>query len=236
MDNQNLSGKTSKKLSLILFGVGLLVFALVFIFIVRKNKNVAPSDETTIEVPFADRPVVSLTPRSDGHWLDLKIEKFKVPKAVSLDYELLYTLPDGRVQGVPGTVQLEGISDLKRELLLGSESSGKFRYDEGVKDGNLTIRFRDGKRKLLVKFATKFRLQTNETDLTSIDENFTYKLEKPVKGEFFVTMETFGLPAESNITSVSEGPYGVFSSLDAGILPSGQAEGWQIVGNNLFYK
>lgn len=236
MNNQNPVGETSKKLPLILFGVGLLVFALVFIFIVRKNKNVLPSDETTIEVPFADRPVVSLTPRSDGHWLDLKIEKFKVPKAASLDYELLYTLPDGRVQGVPGTVQLEGISDLKRELLLGSESSGKFRYDEGVKDGNLTIRFRDAKGKLLTKFATKFRMQTDETDLTSIDENFTYKLEKSVKGEYFVIMETFGLPSESNITSVSEGPYGVFTSIGETSLPTGKAEGWQIVGSNLFYK
>lgn len=236
MNNQNLAGVTSKKLPLILFGVGLLVFVLVFIFMVRKNKNVTPSDETTIEVPFSDRPVVSLTPRSDGHWLDLSIEKFKVQKAASLDYELLYTLPDGRVQGVPGTVQLTGISDLKRELLLGSESSGKFRYDEGVKNGNLTIRFRDGKGKLLAKFSTKFRMQTDETNLSSIDENFVYKLEKPVKGEFFVTMETFGLPTDSNVSSVSSGPYGVFSSLEDSNLPVGKADGWQIVRLNFFYK
>jgi hypothetical protein len=225
-----------QKLPLILFGVGILIFALVLVF-VMKNKNKAndsSGDEVTIEIPFPDRPYVSLKPRSDGHWLDLKIEKIKVPKAASLDYELLYTLPDGRVQGVPGTVKLEGIDVLERELLLGSESSGKFRYDEGVAEGQLTVRFRDSKGKLLAKFATKFHMQTGADELTSVDQNFTYVMTKAPKGEYFVTMETFGLPASNSVTQVASGPYGVFTSADS--LPAGEAAGFQKASDNLFYK
>ena len=184
------------------------------------------------EVAFADRPVAMLTPTEDGHYINLKIDKITLPKAVSLDYELLYGLPDGRTQGVPGTVDLEGKTSFERKLLLGSESNGKFRYDEGVVDGSLTIRLRDSKGKLLAKFSTKWHLQSTDTELTSIDENFTYVLEKKPKGMYFVTMETFGV-MDKSITSVESGPYGVFSSSE---FPTGSAEGWQVTSGNIFFK
>ncbi|HLD91861.1 MAG TPA: hypothetical protein VI795_00530, partial [Patescibacteria group bacterium] len=182
---------------------------------------------------FPDRPFASLTPTTDGHYINLKIEKIKVPKAVSMDYELLYSLPDGRAQGVPGTADLKDQVTFERKLLLGSESSGKFRYDEGVEEGSLTIRFRDTKGKLLAKFSTKFHLQSDVAELSSIDESFVYKFDKKPKGIYFITMETFGMPSDSNVTSVTSGPYGVFSSTD---LPKGTAEGWQIAVSNIFYK
>lgn len=222
-----------KFLPLILLGVGILVLVLVFVFI-NKNKTTETVEDTDtlVEVSFPDRPFAALTPTSDGHYINLKIDKITLPKAVSLDYELLYSLPDGRTQGVPGTVDLKGQTSFERKLLLGSESNGKFRYDEGVKDGSLTVRLRDSKGKLLAKFSTKWHLQSGDMELTSIDENFTYTLEKKPKGMYFVTMETFGLPDKS-ITSVESGPYGVFASDE---LPQGSAEGWQVVSSNLFYK
>lgn len=224
-----------KFLPFIFLGVGILVVVLVFILI-KNKKTVEPTDDsgTLVEIAFKDRPFASLTPTSDGHYINLKIEKIKVPKAVSMDYELLYSLPDGRAQGVPGTADLKNIDIFERKLLLGSESNGKFRYDEGVEDGGLTIRFRDSKGKLLAKFSTKFHLQSNVTELTSIDTNFTFILDKKPKGIYFITMETFGLPAQAGLPSaVQEGPYGIFSSSD---LPSGSASGWQTASTNLFYK
>ncbi len=155
-----------------------------------------------------------------------------LPKAASLDYELLYSLPDGRTQGVPGTVDLNGQTTFERKLLLGSESNGKFRYDEGVTDGSLTVRLRGSNGKLLAKFSTKWHLQSVDSELTSVDENFTYKLDKKPKGIYFVTMETFGLMDDS-VTSVASGPYGVFSSEE---LPSGTAEGWKVTSGNIFFK
>ena len=221
-----------KYLPLILFVLGVFVLVLVFIF-VKKGKEPATSETDIVaEVALSDRPFASLTPSLDGHYLNLKIEKITLPKVASLDYELLYTLPDGRTQGVPGTVDLKGTTEIERKLLLGSESSGKFRYDEGVEEGSLTVRLRDSKGKLMAKFSTKFHFQSTDLELTSIDGNFTYTLEDKPKGMFFVTMETFGFNKAGSQT-VTSGPYGIFASDD---LPAGSAEGWQVVDANIFYK
>jgi hypothetical protein len=72
---------------------------------------------------------------------------------------------------VPGTVQLSG--DVEKKLLLGSESSGKFRYDTGITGGTMTIRFRNSSGKLLGKLETAF--------------TFT----SPEKGKYVVSMDTF---------------------------------------------
>lgn len=222
-----------KYLPLILLGVGLLIFVLIFVFIKNSNnKSSIDGDEVVTEIEFKDRPFATLTPTEDGRYITLKIDKITLAKAVSVDYELLYSLPDGRTQGVPGTVDLNGETSFERKLLLGSESNGKFRYDEGVADGSLTVRLRDSKGKLLAKFSTRWHLQSDTAELTSIDENFAYILEKPVKGNFFITMETFGL-MDKSITSVESGPYGIFSAIE---LPKGTAEGWQVTSNNIFFK
>ena len=197
-------------LPLLLFLVGVLVLAAVYFFVIRKPATEETEEEGSIEVSLIDRPIASLTPSQDGHWLKLRIEKL-LSGADSLDYELLYTLPDGRTQGVPGTIDLKGESQIERDLLLGSESSGKFRYDEGVKEGTLTLRFRNEKGKLLVKFSTKFHLQSAESRLTSADGRLVYSLAKIPSKTFFVTMETFGL-ANAPPGEVSAGPYGLFSS------------------------
>ena len=203
-----------KFLPFFLFLIGIAVFVGVFIFLKGRGKEEAVvEEETTLrEILLDERPVVSLTPSSDGHWLKLVIEKIVI-SADSLDYELLYKLPDGRTQGVPGTIKLDGQKEIERDLLLGSESSGKFRYDEGVENGTLSLRFRDEKGKLIAKFSTEFRLQSNTKSLSSTDGNFIYSLNKSSKA-FFVTMQTFGVP-ESPPGEFADGPYGVFSSSEA---------------------
>lgn len=225
--------KIKKFLPLILLALGVLVLVFVIIFVKNSKKEVVTEDETKLtEIEFKNKPFASLTPTADGHYINLKIEKLTLPKLASVDYELLYTLPDGRTQGVPGSVDLNGANFFERKLLLGSESSGKFRYDEGVTDGSLTVRLRDSKGKLLAKFATKWHLQSEDLELTSIDENFKYVLDKKPKGIYFITMETFGL-LDSSVTSVTSGPYGVFASSE---LPAGTAEGFTKNLTNLFYK
>lgn len=198
-------------LPLLLFLIGVLVLAGVYFFVLRKPATEeTEEEESLIEVSLIDRPIASLTPKEDGHWLKLRIEKL-LSGAKSLDYELLYTLPDGRTQGVPGTITLKGESEIERDLLLGSESSGKFRYDEGVETGMLTLRFRNEKGKLLAKFSTKFHLQFATKELTSVDKKFAYTPDKVPSKTYFVTMETFGIP-EAPPGEVSVGPYGIFSS------------------------
>ena len=194
-------------LLILLLGVGVLIGAYFFI----KGRGVKEEDagEEVAEVAFERRPVTSLTPSSDGHWLKLTIDKFK-GLGESLDYELLYQLPDGRTQGVPGSITLGSESVIERDLLLGSESSGKFRYDEGVKEGTLTLRFRNSKGKLTAKFLTEFILISDTKSFSSIDGKFKYELTKASK-DFFVVMNTFGAPSGYSGQPTS-GPYGVFSS------------------------
>jgi len=218
--------KIKRFLPLILLLVGVLVFIGVLVLV--KGKKVSEEDEVALmEVSLAERPITTLTPSDDGHWLTLTIEKIEID-AESLDYELLYKLPDGRTQGVPGTVAIKGDSKIERELLLGSESSGKFRYDEGVKDGTLTLRFRNKKGKLLAKFSTEFSLLSETNKLSTVDGVFTVNLSKESK-DFFIVMETFGV-AEMPQVDVVAGPYGVFSSATAASgtinISSGTAYQW----------
>ncbi|OGM08283.1 hypothetical protein A2W13_02430 [Candidatus Woesebacteria bacterium RBG_16_36_11] len=197
-----------KFLPFAILGVGILILVGAF-FITRNKKEIPQEEETAPEIPFEMRPVASLTPTEDGHWLTMKIEKINI-EAATVDYLILYSLPDGRSQGVPGTVKIQKGETIERKLLLGSESSGKFRYDEGVSQGTLSFKFRDDKGKLVGKLSTEFHLQSKVKELTSIDNQFKFTLDKTPTKDFFVTMQTFG--AFETLPSMSKGPYGVFSS------------------------
>ena len=200
---------------------GILVVAIVVVaFLIKGSKSSGSSDnEDSGSTPTLSEdqwPAVSLTPteKSDvsgslGHWLSFKVERINVKNAKSMDYLLVYNTSDGGQQGVPGSVQLAGTS-VEKKLLLGSESSGKYRYDAGVETGTMTITFRDSKGKSLGKLSTEFHLQTGVTELTSADGNFKYTLDKVAKNVYFVTMKTFTEPEAPTV--VWQNGYGVFSS------------------------
>lgn len=198
-----------KNLPFVLVGVGVVILVVAFLLIKGGKKGIINEDSLVKDIPIEQRPIVSLIPTDDGHWLKLKIEQIKVEGASTLDYELLYSLPDGRVQGVPGTVKIEG--DVIRDLLLGSESSGKFRYDEGVETGTITIRFRNTKGKLIGKLSTKFRMQTGVKELSSEDGTFKYTLDKVPTGVYFLTMMPFKEPNPSSVV-IYQNDYAIFAS------------------------
>jgi len=202
-------------------GIGVFILLVAVFFVAKGLKSKTPptgEEETNVSVlPQSQWPAVTLTPtdKSDvkgslGHWLVLKVQKIDVPGAASMDYLLVYSTSDGGQQGVPGTVALTG-PDIERKLLLGSESSGKFRYDAGVSQGTMTLTFRDEGGKSIGRLSTDFHLQTAETVLTSIDGNFTYTLDKIAKDVFFVTMQTF-LEPDPSAYVVWQNGYGVFAS------------------------
>jgi len=201
-----------KYLPIILFVTGLIVVVVAFLFVRgRTGSSGDYDDENVAELPFEKKPVASLTPSEDGHWLTLLIEKIDI-NAETLDYELIYVLPDGRSQGPGGTVKLKGEEELERKLLLGSESSGNYYYDEGVENGTLTLRFRDKKGKLVAKLSTDFTLLTQVQEYLSEDGDFTYtRTNKNITDNYFVVMETFGVYQVPDDELVA-GPYGVFSS------------------------
>ena len=195
-----------KYLPFIIFGLGLAVIAGVLFWVLVPKENFY-SEETTAEIPFEKRPFVTLTPTADGHYLKMRV--LNIIDAKTLDYELLYEVPDKPPQGVPGTVDLTDMV-VERELLLGSESSGKFRYDEGVEWGTLTFRFRDDKGKLVGKLATTFHLQSGVEKLVDKDGLFSYTLDEESE-DYFIVMNTLGLPKPFS-GAVDRGPFAVLSS------------------------
>jgi hypothetical protein len=202
-------------LPIILFFVGVVFFVGVFFFVKNsKSSNAVVSDgeAALVEVPLDERPVVSIIPSEDGHYLKLKIDKIVVKGSAKLDYLLEYQTSNDITQGVPGVKDLNGDKSFETDILLGTESSGKYRYDEGVEIGNVEIKLRDKNGKLLTKFDTDFHIQTGVAELTSLDGKFTYVLDKVPKGVIFVTMQTIGVPEESFSSVVSKDGYSVFAS------------------------
>ncbi len=193
------------------------VTGIVILKMSKGGANDAPEEVNIPELPQNQWPVVTLTPTEDpkvpkslGHFLKMKIQKINVPGASSMDYLLVYSTSDGGQQGVPGTVKLTG-SEVEKMLLLGSASSGKYRFDAGVSRGTLTITFRNGSGKSMGKLSTEFHFQFEEKELTSVDGKFSYNLDKIAKGVYFVTMPTFVQPDPSLYVAWQSG-YGVFAS------------------------
>lgn len=204
-----------KYLPFVFLGVAVIFVVGIIAYSKRSSTPVAYDDvveeETAPEIPFDQRPVASLTPKADGHWLSLKLTGInRLAAATTVEYEVLYEAGDGRQQGSSGKTQISGKTSYDSDILLGSESSGKFRYDAGVEKGTLTIKYRDAKGKLAGKLMTDFHFQTGTDILTSVDNKFTYKLDKVSKKGFFLTMNTFGVP--QGLDGLANGPIGLFSS------------------------
>lgn len=206
-----MNSRIKKLLTLVLLVLGLVAVVGVALIVRSRTDSV---EEEAPDVEIAERPIVSMTPSEDGHWLYLRIEKLVIDAEI-LDYELLYNLPDGRVQGVPGTMGLDGIQVVEKELLLGTESSGNYYYDDGVESGSVSLSFRDGRGRLVGKLTSDFALLNNTEILKSIDGEFELVLENELSG-FAVVMSTLGYPGEPGF-ELASGPYGVFTPTEVQI-------------------
>ncbi|MDO8599991.1 MAG: hypothetical protein Q7R44_01085, partial [bacterium] len=184
--------------------IGLGIAAGAFFFFNKKDAVNSPSgsaddDEVTLkELPMDDRPYATLTPRTDGHEFHLTIEKI-AKGSTSVEYELVYKNADGVTQGVPGTIKFKGEKKIERDLLLGSCSSGKCKYDEGVEEGTFTLKLRDEDGKLITKMETGFHLQKGDTKLSTTDGKFSLNLDSKSTA-YFLTMGTFGIPKSAPTT------------------------------------
>ena len=199
-----------KNLTIILVLIAILAVVVgVFLVIRGRNRNKIVDKEvqepTTLETPLVDRPFVVLIPRADGKEFTMEISRIKNTKTI--EYELVY-LSQGLSRGVIGSIETNGETNVSRKMLLGSCSKDVCKYDEGVEEGTLTLRFRgtDGVR----KFTADFHLQQGKQDLVSMDGKF--KLNgKFSSTTYYLTMSTIGLPEEITAKVVG-GPYGIFTA------------------------
>lgn len=170
--------------------------------------NSQVSDQGVPDLPQDQRPTAELIPSSDGHYIDIRIKDIKVPNASSMDYELTWNAVNQGVdttQGTSSTVQLNSQSTYEKNNILGSESSGKRRFDQGVEKGKLTLRFRNSSGKLIGKVSTDWHMQTDTTNLSSVDGSFKYTLDKAADGVWFITMQPFGTPSQSDVIVFAKG-------------------------------
>lgn len=163
-------------------------------------------EKTVKELPLEERPFVSLVPGPSCEYT-LNVSGIK-KDASELEYEVVYKVDSGITQGVPGTVKLAGKTSITRDLLFGTESSGHRRCDKGVKDGTITIKYRDDDGKLIAKIEGNFQVKESAKAL-KID-GFELDLGK-IMTEKYVVMNTIGLPGKPP-GEVTVGPFGVFSA------------------------
>lgn len=200
-----------KNLPIVIIFVGaLILFGLLFWFL--KGRKISPETgqitPTLAPVAIEERPYVTLTPRADGH--ELKLEIINIKDTNTVEYELVYLAGDVS-RGVIGSVDLGGKNSLSRDLLLGSCSKNVCKYDEGVTEGTLTLRFRGvgGTQKYELAFHLQTGSQAKE-GLTSGDGNFTFQGSLP-SSSFYLSQGTLGVPKMPG-GKIIAGPYGVFTA------------------------
>lgn len=209
----------------------LVVIGAIFAFLnLRAQKQGEAGEEVAPQISQDLRPFTTLSPGStgtcvggspDGSWLKLSVSDIKFP---ALEYIVLYQTEEGVGQGVPSSlIDLQGETTLSRDILLGSESKGRCKYDKGVEQGSLTIKFRTVEGKFLGKLETDWNLQTKDTTLTSVDGKFKLTARTVPTG-FFLTTNTFGLPAFAP-GEIIGGPYGVFGSKTTQVSGTVEIEG-----------
>lgn len=201
-----------KNLKFIIPGI-VIIAVLAWIFWPAKNKKTDSSTQTTTrkveqinKLTIKDRPYVTLTPRADGKEVTLEINLVK--DASEAEYELEYTA-GSMIQGVFGTLDFkkDGLP-LSKDLLFGSCSKGKCRYDENVSGGSLTIRFDGGDEPYTLK--SDFNLQKmadREGVFTSKDIKASLDVGTSLSSSAYVVVQgTMGLPTDLE-GEVLAGPY-----------------------------
>ncbi len=98
-------------------------------------------------IPEAERPIVKLTADAKKQKVVLVITN--LPKDVKdVDYELVY-LSEGSEKGSIGTYYVD---KKKKEIVLGSCSSGVCNYDKDIAGGTLTIMYKTNGNDVLLRY------------------------------------------------------------------------------------
>lgn len=178
----------------------------------RQAKTPAPAPATKKmeeinKIALADRPFVTLSPRVDGREVKMTVDRVK--NATKVEYEMEYQAAE-LIQGVFGTIDFEAEKPpVVKDLLFGSCSRDKCRFDEGVTGGSLTMRFDGGSAPYALK--TDFNLQNmfdREGKFTSKDSRVMLDVGRAgLPGKTFVVVAgTMGLPAAVE-GEILAGPY-----------------------------
>lgn len=189
-----------------------------------KTNNVTPVPVTQkLELAENDKPIISLIPRQDGHELKLVIDN--IPQNISeIEYELIYSAIDEGLEmekGVGDSIKVES-KKIERDLLLGTSSCTngcKYKYDEGVVGGTLSLTFLTADNQNL-HYETSFILRTSadikkDGGLSLSLENFEIKATVTSKNDYFILIRN--LPSYYSVFSSGNGKGNIISISPANI-------------------
>lgn len=191
----------------------IILAGLIFFISTKRASDTAPGEqipkrrvEPINKLAIKDRPFVILTPRADGREVTLLIDN--VTNATSAEYELEYQA-ESLIQGVFGTIDLtEEPQPISKDLLFGSCSKGKCRFDEGVTGGSLTIRFDGGTEVYVLKSDFNLQLMADRKGVfTSKDIKAKLDVGTGLASDtYMIIINTMGLPAQVE-GEIIAGPY-----------------------------
>lgn len=182
-----------------------------------------PFPTKPIEQTITERPYASLVPSGDSHWLTLEIRNIS-KGATGLEYELIYFAEvegnkiERGVSTAGSPVDLKGAAEFSKKILLGSAScttgTCKYKYDEGVNEGTLTLTITGPTGK--EKYETAFRIQKGKEGkdgLSAGDGAFSYvSAGLPATG-VYLTISSVGLSeALPSGIAAKTVPYAIFPS------------------------
>ncbi|MBU0618865.1 hypothetical protein KKD62_01365 [Patescibacteria group bacterium] len=218
-----------KKLLLLLAGIACLLLIAVLIGYKKKPESEpqpqALPPAVINQLPIKDRPYVTLIPRVDGKEVVLTINGSAGADLV--EYELEYQAGN-MIQGAFGRIDFsQDEPPVSKELLFGSCSKGKCKYDEDVSGGSLTLRF-EGEQRFVLKgdFTLQLMAET-EGIFTSRDGRLSLDLGSKdlASSTYVIVANTLGLPGTIE-GEVVAGPYGFFTAAKSGKL-AGAVLSWQ---------
>ena len=154
-------------------------------------------------------PKSKIEPKSLGHWVTFTVDN--IGRFKQLEYEFEYTT-GSMIQGGLGRIDFtKERPPVSKEIAFGSESKGKYKYDEGVYTGQFTFTFSNGEDAAL---RTDFNLQNageNNGIFTTPDNKAELRTGKELKsGDYLIIASTLGLPGPVN-GKVIAGPYGFYA-------------------------
>ncbi len=124
--------------------VALLLLVGFFVINNRNNSQTEVLDESPVEdvLPTVDASVKVSLEANDAQNKEVTLSASGIPSGTeSVEYELSYLTASQGLQGVIGTVSLEGKKQFEKELTLGTCSSGTCVYHQVVGKIKLTLKF-----------------------------------------------------------------------------------------------
>jgi len=175
----------------------------------NSQKELLPQ-ENSRPLSLEEKPFLSLVPQGSAYKLLLTVSKARTEE---LEYELNYELENGLTRGITGKIKLEN-GEGKKDLLLGSCSSGTCKYDEDAQGGELIIGLKEGNK--IRSFTAPFKILNSGDEEETPDGLLEFTLARQPAGKY-ILLTGGGLPQEIENKHILGGPYSFFSYLQGKI-------------------